>query len=83
MQCDDKCGLTQETRTAHCATVDGTTYPDEKCEEAKKPELTRECENPTSCDYQWFASQWSEVRRFVDKKRLTHFNSIHEACLMH
>ena len=63
LKCEEKCGLTQETRTAHCATQDGKTYPDEKCDPAKKPQLSRECENPKSCDYQWYTSQWSKVGR--------------------
>ncbi|XP_043274071.1 papilin [Venturia canescens] len=58
--CDEKCGLTRETRTAHCATQDGTTYPDDKCVESKKPEVTRKCENPKSCEFLWYTSQWSE-----------------------
>ncbi|XP_074105077.1 proteoglycan-like sulfated glycoprotein papilin isoform X3 [Cotesia typhae] len=58
--CEDKCGLTQETRTAHCATQDGTIYPDDKCEPDKKPELTRDCENTKGCEYQWYSTQWSE-----------------------
>ena len=62
LQCTDKCGLTQETRTAHCATQDGTTYPDEKCDPEKKPELKRDCETPQSCEFEWVAGQWSEVK---------------------
>ncbi|XP_044011690.1 papilin isoform X3 [Aphidius gifuensis] len=58
--CDDKCGLTQETRTAHCATNDGTTYPSDKCDANNKPELTRTCEKSKGCEYQWYAAQWSE-----------------------
>lgn len=62
-KCEDKCGLTQETRTAHCATQDGTIYPDDKCEPDKKPELTRDCENTKGCEYQWYSTQWSEVNK--------------------
>ena len=62
MQCDDKCGLTKETRTVHCATQSGTVYPDEKCDENKKPPTDRECMIPQSCEYQWIATQWSEVQ---------------------
>ncbi|KAF3430423.1 hypothetical protein E2986_10746, partial [Frieseomelitta varia] len=57
--CDDKCGLTEETRTTYCATQDGTVYPDEKCDGEKKPELTRDCEAKKDCEFLWFASQWS------------------------
>ncbi|XP_034936854.1 papilin isoform X2 [Chelonus insularis] len=58
--CNDKCGLVQETRTAHCTTQDGTVYPDDKCDPDKKPELTRECESAKDCEYQWYTTQWSE-----------------------
>ncbi|XP_035723305.1 papilin-like isoform X5 [Vespa mandarinia] len=58
--CNDKCDLTQETRTAHCATQDGTVHPDDKCDLDKKPELIRECEDIQNCEYRWYASQWSE-----------------------
>lgn len=60
-QCNDKCDLTQETRTAHCATQEGNVHPDEKCDSDKRPELTRECEDVQNCEYRWYASQWSEV----------------------
>lgn len=59
-QCDDKCGLSQETRTTYCATQDGTVYPDEKCN-VEKPELVRDCESKKECEVLWFASQWSDV----------------------
>lgn len=58
MQCKT-CGLTQETRTAHCASKSGTIYNDTFCANRKKPELTRDCQAP-DCDYQWFKSQWSK-----------------------
>ncbi|XP_069673465.1 papilin isoform X4 [Periplaneta americana] len=58
--CDDKCGLTQETRRVHCANQMGKIYPDDRCHLYRLPELTRECESPVPCDHEWFASQWSE-----------------------
>ncbi|XP_015589222.1 papilin isoform X3 [Cephus cinctus] len=58
--CTEKCGLTQETRTAHCATQDGTVYPDEKCNPDKKPKLTRKCDTSQDCKFFWYAAQWSE-----------------------
>lgn len=60
-QCDEKCGLTQETRTTRCATQDGTVYPDEKCDATKKPELTQDCKSKKECEFLWFASLWSDV----------------------
>ncbi|XP_077270107.1 proteoglycan-like sulfated glycoprotein papilin isoform X5 [Temnothorax americanus] len=58
--CAEKCDLVKETRTAHCATQDGTVYPDDLCDADKKPELERDCEKAKNCDFQWFTSQWSE-----------------------
>ncbi|KAL6256089.1 hypothetical protein P5V15_013324, partial [Pogonomyrmex californicus] len=58
--CEEKCDLTKETRTTHCATQDGTVYPNDLCDMDKKPELERNCEKAKNCDFQWFASQWSE-----------------------
>ncbi|XP_011062335.1 PREDICTED: papilin [Acromyrmex echinatior] len=58
--CEEKCDLIKETRTAHCATQDGTVYPDNLCDPDKKPELERDCDKAKNCDFQWFSSQWSE-----------------------
>lgn len=62
LQCETKCGLTNETRKVQCATADGKIFPDSLCEDTPLPELVRECKNVnTSCEYQWYASEWSEV----------------------
>lgn len=53
------CGLTTETRTAFCASQKGKIYNDTFCSKRKVPELTRVCEAPSECDFQWFKSQWS------------------------
>nr|XP_023024406.1 papilin-like [Leptinotarsa decemlineata] len=60
--CDRICGLTNETRKVYCATAKGEIYPDELCEsEQQKPDLVRKCESMnTTCQYLWYASQWSE-----------------------
>ncbi|RLU15132.1 hypothetical protein DMN91_013019 [Ooceraea biroi] len=58
--CEEKCDLTKETRTAQCATQDGTVYLEDMCDAGKKPQMERECEKSKDCDFQWFASQWSE-----------------------
>ncbi|XP_011689368.1 PREDICTED: papilin isoform X5 [Wasmannia auropunctata] len=58
--CEEKCDLIKETRTAHCATQEGTVYSDNLCDANKKPELERDCEKAKNCDFQWFTSQWSE-----------------------
>lgn len=57
MQCK-ACGLTQETRTANCASKDGKIYNETFCANREKPELIRNCTSPV-CEFQWFSSQWS------------------------
>lgn len=60
-QCD-KCGLTNETRKVKCATAAGQVYPDDLCDAERKPEMVRQCNGTKAqCDYNWYASQWSEV----------------------
>lgn len=54
------CGLTQETRTAHCASKSGKIYNDTFCANRQMPELSRPCNQSVECDYQWFSSQWSK-----------------------
>lgn len=49
--------MTQETRTAHCASKDGHVYNETFCKN-EKPELVRPCTAP-ACSFQWFTSQWS------------------------
>lgn len=60
-QCQDKCGLSYETRQAHCSTQKGEIYPDHFCHKYRIPQLLRTCESATPCKNQWFASQWSDV----------------------
>lgn len=54
------CGLTQETRTAHCASKSGKIYNETFCANRQLPELSRPCNQTVECDYQWFSSQWSK-----------------------
>ncbi|XP_017784218.1 PREDICTED: papilin isoform X2 [Nicrophorus vespilloides] len=57
----DKCGLVSESRNIECATAKGEIFPNELCETEMKPETVRKCDMPsTGCDYEWYASQWSE-----------------------
>lgn len=60
MKCDEKCGLTQETRTVQCVTQSGVVFPDSFCHQYRIPELVRECETPKKCDHEWYAGQWSK-----------------------
>jgi hypothetical protein len=57
----DKCGLTNETRNVQCATGTGVVYSDDLCDAEQKPEMVRQCkETKAACEYNWYASQWSE-----------------------
>ncbi|KYB26517.1 Papilin-like Protein [Tribolium castaneum] len=58
----EKCGLTNETRKVQCATAAGVVYPDNLCDADQKPETVRQCNatKPPTCEYNWYASQWSE-----------------------
>ncbi|XP_019769290.2 papilin isoform X1 [Dendroctonus ponderosae] len=60
--CDSVCGLTNETRKIFCATANGQIFEDDLCEESNKPESVRKCEANTNetCNFLWYASQWSE-----------------------
>ncbi|KAL1512853.1 hypothetical protein ABEB36_002368 [Hypothenemus hampei] len=60
--CDDICGLTNETRKIFCATASGQIFSDDLCDENEKPKTVRKCDgnNNDSCNYLWYASQWSE-----------------------
>lgn len=61
-QCEDKCGLANETRRAECATQKGEVFAKELCEDIPLPELVRQCNTTdAACDFQWYSSQWSEV----------------------
>lgn len=61
-QCERICGLKQETRRVMCATANGKIYPDDLCEPETMPESVRDCESiNATCEYLWYASQWSEV----------------------
>ncbi|XP_022911513.1 papilin isoform X2 [Onthophagus taurus] len=60
--CEDKCGLSEETRFVKCATASGDVYEDKLCEETEiKPAATRKCEKQAKgCEFEWHASQWSD-----------------------
>ncbi|VEN50612.1 unnamed protein product [Callosobruchus maculatus] len=59
--CDRICGLKNETRKVFCATASGEVHPEELCDADRKPELVRECDQQNAtCEYLWYASQWSE-----------------------
>ncbi|KAK9688591.1 ADAM-TS Spacer 1 [Popillia japonica] len=60
--CDNKCGLSEETRMVQCMTASGEIYPDKLCAlDEEKPATSRKCVTKAKgCNYEWYASQWSE-----------------------
>jgi len=52
--------LTEESRSAQCATQAGVTFPNSFCQQYRMPKLVRECETVKKCDHEWFAGQWSK-----------------------
>ena len=42
-------------------------YPEEMCDAERKPETTKECDTPQTCEYQWIKTQWSKVSYIVLK----------------
>ncbi|XP_073996018.1 proteoglycan-like sulfated glycoprotein papilin isoform X3 [Rhodnius prolixus] len=56
--CDDKCGISSETRHVYCANQKGVAFPDDMCHGYRRPATVRQC-TYVPCASQWFASQWS------------------------
>ncbi|XP_077538081.1 papilin-like isoform X3 [Haemaphysalis longicornis] len=62
--CDTPCSSQIETRDVLCVLEDGTLLPDEYCDEEKRPNATKPCDEDVSaldsqCLYMWYYSQWS------------------------
>ncbi|RZF40156.1 hypothetical protein LSTR_LSTR010108 [Laodelphax striatellus] len=58
--CEDKCGLSFETREVKCSTQKGQVYDDSFCHKYRLPDLKRECISTAECQHEWYATQWSE-----------------------
>lgn len=50
-----------ETRQVICANSKGKLYDNQFCKKSKYPETVRNCTPSDACEYQWYATQWSEV----------------------
>lgn len=50
-----------ETRQVICANAKGKLYDSKFCKKSKYPEIQRNCTPSDACEFQWYASQWSEV----------------------
>ncbi|XP_022174083.1 papilin isoform X3 [Myzus persicae] len=57
--CGD-CNLDFETRQVICANAKGKLYDTKFCKKSKYPEILRNCTPSDACEYQWYATQWSE-----------------------
>ncbi|XP_060859868.1 papilin isoform X4 [Metopolophium dirhodum] len=57
--CGD-CNLDFETRQVICANAKGKLYDTKFCKNSKYPEVIRNCTPSDACEYQWYATQWSE-----------------------
>ncbi|XP_027848870.1 papilin isoform X1 [Aphis gossypii] len=57
--CGD-CNMDFETRQVICANAKGKLYDNQFCKKSKYPETVRNCTPSDACEYQWYATQWSE-----------------------
>lgn len=58
--CGITCDQTEESRSVLCVSQKGKVVKEEYCSAARKPEITRSCSEIVSCEYKWYASEWSE-----------------------
>ncbi|GBN98237.1 Papilin [Araneus ventricosus] len=59
--CEDSCSPSLQSRQVHCTKKKGAVFPDDSCDAAKMPEVTKACQKPAQCNAMWHASEWSEV----------------------
>ncbi|XP_077522114.1 uncharacterized protein LOC144133127 [Amblyomma americanum] len=62
--CETPCSSRIETRQVLCANDKGIPFPDEYCDDEKRPNTTRPCDEDDSapgaqCQHKWYASEWS------------------------
>ena len=62
LQCSEQCGHGMQTRQIYCGSFDGVIYKSDHCEEQPKPKNMKSCESSATCNAEWHASKWSEVR---------------------
>ncbi|XP_050528636.1 papilin isoform X2 [Daktulosphaira vitifoliae] len=56
----DGCNSDIETRQVICANSKGKIFNSKLCEPSRQPETTRNCTTSDACEFQWYATQWSE-----------------------
>ncbi|XP_077521556.1 proteoglycan-like sulfated glycoprotein papilin isoform X3 [Amblyomma americanum] len=62
--CEAPCSSRIETRQVLCTNEEGMLFPDDYCDEEKRPNTTKPCDEDDSaldaqCQYMWYYSQWS------------------------
>ncbi|XP_075555420.1 proteoglycan-like sulfated glycoprotein papilin isoform X2 [Dermacentor variabilis] len=62
--CELPCSSRIETRQVLCTNEEGVMFPDEYCDDEKRPNTTKPCDEDDSaldeqCQYMWYYSQWS------------------------
>ncbi|GBO34407.1 hypothetical protein AVEN_133133-1 [Araneus ventricosus] len=62
-QCEDSCSPSLQSRQVYCANEKGAVFPDDFCDAAKMPEMTKACKKPAPCEAMWHVSEWSECDR--------------------
>ncbi|GBN51251.1 Papilin [Araneus ventricosus] len=60
-QCEDSCSPSLQSRQVHCTNEKGAVFPDDSCDAATMPEVTKACQKPAQCNAVWRASEWSEA----------------------
>ncbi|KAK2706695.1 hypothetical protein QYM36_014662 [Artemia franciscana] len=58
--CNDRCGLTVETRSVLCVDPAGSVVNETFCQALRRPDTERPCADATLCEHGWHATEWSE-----------------------
>ncbi|XP_072145614.1 uncharacterized protein [Dermacentor andersoni] len=63
-RCEVPCSSRIETRQVLCTNEEGIVFPNEYCDDEKRPNTTKPCDKDDSvlddqCQYMWYYSQWS------------------------
>ncbi|GBN95669.1 A disintegrin and metalloproteinase with thrombospondin motifs 9 [Araneus ventricosus] len=59
--CEDSCSPRMQSRQVHCANQAEVVFPDDACDAAKMPEVTKPCPKSEQCKAMWHVSEWSKV----------------------
>ncbi|GBN41354.1 hypothetical protein AVEN_133648-1, partial [Araneus ventricosus] len=59
--CEDSCSPSMQSRQVHCVNQAEVVFPDDACDVAKMPEVTKPCPKSENCKAMWHVSEWSKV----------------------